>query len=183
MNSIAGQFLVASPHLKDGNFLRTVVLMINHDEDGAFGLVLTRPKNETLKDIWEMIGSPSCPVNDPLFWGGPVPSPLIALHDRADLSETEVMADVYLSTHKDKLEELVAKCHRPLRIFTGYSGWGAGQLEGELKAGGWLLTPATGPLIFGPYENLWDEAIARVGAEILRDVLPPGGAPSDPSCN
>jgi len=183
MKSVAGQFLIASPHLTDGNFLRTVVLMIDHDKDGAFGLVLTRPLNSTLREIWKLIGSPECPVNAPLFWGGPVQSPLIALHARADLAETRIMDDVYISTHKDKLEELVAKCSNPLRICSGYSGWGPGQLDDELKAGGWLVTPATSEMAFGSYESLWDQALAQVSGDVLKNILPTGKGPSDPMLN
>lgn len=185
MKSIAGHFLIASPHLHDENFLRTVVLMIDHNRDGAFGIVLTRPLNRTLRDIWQMIGSPECPVNDPLFLGGPVSSPLLALHAHPELSEMKVpiIPGVYLSAHKDQLQALVASCAQPLRIFTGYSGWGAGQLDGELKAGGWLVTPATAASVFAPYETLWDEAMAQVGGEVLKDILPTGHGPTDPLLN
>jgi len=183
MKSVAGQFLIASPHLHDGNFLRTVVLIIDHDKDGAFGLVLTRPLNRSLREIWEMIGSPECPVNDPLFWGGPVQSPLIALHARADLAETRILSGVYLSTRKEKLETLVAHCSQPLRICSGYSGWGPGQLDGELKAGGWLVCPATAEAVFSPYEQLWDDTMAQVGGDVLKNILPPGDGPTDPLLN
>lgn len=183
MKSVAGQFLVSSPHLTDGNFFRTVVLIIDHDQDGAFGLVLTRPLNSPLREIWKMIGEPECTLDDSLFWGGPVQSPLIALHMRSELAETRVIEGVYLSTHKEKLEKLVAECSQPLRICSGYSGWGPGQLDGELKAGGWLLTPAAAELVFSPAETLWERAIRLVGDEILGAVLPHVDRPPDPSFN
>lgn len=183
MKSIAGHFLIASPQLHDGNFLRTVVLVIDHDKAGAFGLVLTRPLGRSLGDVWKLIGSPDCSMKDPLYWGGPVESPLIALHTRPDLAETSVMPGVFLSTHKDKLQTLVASCARPLRICTGYSGWGPGQLDDELKAGGWLIAPATLDLAFSAPDALWDLAIAQVGVEILKPVLRSSPTPADPSAN
>lgn len=181
--SVAGQFLIASPHLTDGNFLRTVVLMIEHDKEGALGLVLTRPLNSTLRDIWELIGEPKCALTDPLFWGGPVQSPLIALHSQAALAETKVIDGVYLSTHKDKLEQLVTQCLRPLRICSGYAGWGPGQLDFELKAGGWLVAPANAELTFSPYEALWEQMTRAVSHDITAGLRGTGAEPADPSLN
>src|SRR5688572_30210730 len=93
--TLQGKFLVASPHLGDGNFFRSVVLVIKHDADGAFGLILNRPLNNTLAEVWQAIdqeditGSGHVPdlsldaplVGDqPIYVGGPVQGPLVVVH-------------------------------------------------------------------------------------------------------
>ena len=80
MKSLKGHFLVASPHLADANFYRSVVLMIQHDEDGAVGLVLNRPTDNTIAEVWEMISESPCDVQGCVSIGGPVAGPLMALH-------------------------------------------------------------------------------------------------------
>ena len=72
MNSLRGQFLIASPHLPDSNFYRSVVLMIQHDDEGAFGVILNRPTENTVSEIWEMITDEPCESLQPINLGGPV---------------------------------------------------------------------------------------------------------------
>src|SRR5436190_3140807 len=143
MGSLQGNFLIASPHLGDGNFNRSVVLMVKHDEEGAFGFVLNRPTGSTVAEIWKLIAEQPSDCEQPIYLGGPVQGPLMAVHALASAAETEILSGVYLSAHKDQLREVVAAEKAPFRLFSGYSGWGAGQLEGELEAGGWLVSPAT----------------------------------------
>ena len=78
--SLQGQFLVASPHLGDGNFNRSVVLIIKHDDDGAFGLVLNRPTGNTVGDVWRMVTEQELDCDRPIYLGGPVQGPLVCLH-------------------------------------------------------------------------------------------------------
>src|SRR5689334_3280085 len=153
MNSLAGQFLVASPHLRDPNFARTVVLMLQHEEQGALGVVINRPGDKTVDEIWEMIDStpPGCP--ELVYVGGPVPGPLIALHDQSRLGEREILPKLYMSMQKDAIDQLVKKQNANFRLFSGHSGWGGGQLEGELTVGGWLISPAEVTDVFGDHET------------------------------
>ena len=71
MNSLQGHLLIAAKSLRDPNFLRTVLLMIEHNEDGAMGLVLNRPSRLSMKEAWSEVRDTPCPINDPLFHGGP----------------------------------------------------------------------------------------------------------------
>jgi putative transcriptional regulator len=161
--SLAGSFLVARPQLQDPNFRRTVVLILAHNADGAFGLVVNRPaKAEGLP--W------------PLFVGGPCPSPgLMMLHghpewvesaDAADESEAEkgpapapeVAPGLFIG-NAASLEKAGAAPgeERRFRVFSGYAGWSGGQLEGELAAGAWALAAASGDTLFEtPFEDLWE---------------------------
>ena len=183
MQSLRGHLLIAAPGLPDVNFYRTVVLIIRHDEDGAVGLVLNRPTNSTVREIWEMIAEVPCDVSDPINLGGPVSGPLMALHTNGDLSESEIVPGVHFATHKDHLNRVVRERNRPFRIFSGYSGWAAGQLEGELKVGGWMTLKATCDLVFGESDSLWKKASQAIGEQITEALLKKADLPADPSQN
>ena len=183
MSSLQGNFLTASPKLADGNFNRSVVLMVKHDEDGAFGLVLNRPTGNTVAEVWKLVSDDASDRQDPIYLGGPVQGPLMAIHGLASAAETEILDGVYLSAHKDQLKEVVAAEHVPFRLFTGYSGWGAGQLESELEAGGWLVSPATAGLVFHDKDDLWERVMHGVAKEIMAPSLKARHVPQDPTLN
>lgn len=183
MASLQGSFLIASPHLGDGNFNRSVVLMVKHDDEGAFGFVLNRPTGNTVAEIWKLVSDVDSERRDPIYLGGPVQGPLMAVHGLAAAAESEILEGVYLSAHKDQLREVVAAEDIPFRLFTGYSGWGAGQLEGELEAGGWLIAPATAGLVFHEKDDLWERVMHSVAKEILAPSLKPRHVPNDPTLN
>src|SRR5436305_2107477 len=129
MGSLTGHILVASPHLGDPNFFRSVVLVIRHDEEGAFGVVLNRPLPSKVSDVWRALGNDNIANDQPIYLGGPVTGPLLALHTNDEYSEGDVVEGVCYATHKDHLNWLVEDYDGPLKIFSGYSGWGEGQLE------------------------------------------------------
>src|SRR4051794_21518657 len=99
MDNLTGHFLVASPHLGDPNFFRSVVLVIRHDEEGAFGVVLNRPLPSTVGEIWKALGASGIENEQPIYLGGPVTGPLLAVHGDVERSEGEVLDDVYYATH------------------------------------------------------------------------------------
>ena len=183
MSSLQGHFLIASPHLTDGNFYRSVVLMIKHDDEGAFGLLLNRPTENTIEDIWKMVGEEPTDCREPIYLGGPVAGPLVALHRLKSCAEAEVMPGVYFAAHKDELRKLVSQTSKPFRLFTGYAGWASGQLEGEMQMGGWLTMQATKELIFHKADDLWDHVIREIGNDILGPAIKTKHLPEDPSLN
>lgn len=183
MASLQGSFLIASPHLGDGNFNRSVVLMVKHDEEGAFGLVLNRPTGNTVADVWKLVSDGEVERRDPIYLGGPVQGPLMAVHGIASAAESEILDGVYLSAHKEQLKEVIASENVPVRLFAGYSGWGAGQLEGELEAGGWLVAPATAELVFHDKDDLWERVMHSVASDILAPSIKAKQVPSDPHLN
>ena len=95
--SLTGHFLVASRYLRDPNFAQSVVLMIHHDHQGALGLVINRPSDKSVREVWEMIGNDPCDREDRIYVGGPVPAPLVAIHSLQafsasfDLTKTKVL--------------------------------------------------------------------------------------------
>src|SRR6478752_5971102 len=157
MRFLQGKLLVASPHLGDDNFFRSVVLLVKHDAEGAFGLILNRPLNSTLQEVWDAINAESAEEGLPeeldletparghqhIYVGGPVEGPLVVLHTQKKFSEAQVMTGLHFAAHKDHLRNVITQSKKPFRVFSGYAGWGAGQLEGELHAGGWLITEAS----------------------------------------
>lgn len=180
---LAGHFLVASRHLRDPNFAQSVVLMVHHDHQGAMGIVINRPSDKTVREVWELIGNDPCERDDLIFVGGPVPGPLIALHTQAGLSEHEVVPGLYFSTNRDELDLVVRKKKASLRLFSGNAGWGSGQLEGEMKAGGWLWTKASAKDVFADQQSIWHTVTQRIGLEIMAPELDREQIPSDPSLN
>jgi putative transcriptional regulator len=156
MPSYAGSFLVAKPVLQDPSFKQTVVFLLQHGAQGALGLVLNRPASP--KEL---------PV--PLFTGGPCPSEgLIMLHGHEEWLELgadpppKAAPGIFLGDAaclKRASKPAPGQVYR-FRLFTGYAGWGPGQLEGELAAGAWAVVPATGQILFGtPHEDLWDRLV------------------------
>jgi putative transcriptional regulator len=198
MSSLQGKFLVASPHLGDGNFFRSVVLMIKHDADGAFGLILNRPLNNTLAEIWQAIDEESggemhsaeldleAPLvgDQPIYVGGPVQGPLVVVHGaKKAWSEAQIMPGVHFAAHKDHLKKVITQTKKPFRVFSGYSGWGAGQLEGELQAGGWLIADADKETIFYTGDDLWERIVQLIAEQILNPGQRTKHVPPDPSLN
>jgi putative transcriptional regulator len=183
MNTLKGHFLIASPRLADPNFAKTVVLLVHHNEEGAFGVVLNRLADSTVQDLWEKVGESTCESDEPVHLGGPVPGPLMAIHADPSLAEMEVLPGIYFSAQRENLEKLLQQDEHPYRIFVGHSGWGAGQLESELEEGAWLTTPAIAEFVFQDPADLWQQVTRRAGADLLVNMLHLKGLPSDPSLN
>ena len=183
MSSLQGQLLIASPHLGDGNFYRSVVLIIKHDDEGAFGLILNRPTGNTVRDVWRLVAEEELDCSDPIYLGGPVQGPLVCLHRKKSCAEGEVLPGVYFAAHKDQLQKIIKQTSRPFRLFSGYAGWAGGQLEGEMQVGGWLTLAATKEHIFGNREDLWEHVVRTIGQEILSPAMRTKHVPQDPSLN
>lgn len=183
MDSLKGHLLIAAPQLADPNFARAVVLMIEHDENGAFGVVLNRPSGRTVHEIWEELADDPCDCGESVNVGGPVGGPLLALHTHKSLAEAEVMPGVYLSAQREHLDELVRQRDGGFRLFSGYSGWGGGQLENELKQGGWITKKATKQYVFTDADDLWQRVGKDITEEVYRRGLKLKNFPDDPSLN
>ncbi|MEA1950023.1 MAG: YqgE/AlgH family protein [Planctomycetota bacterium] len=183
MKSLAGQLLLATPRLPDENFYRSVVLMIEHTEDGALGVVLNRLADRSVEELWSEVSDVECRGHRPLNLGGPVSGPLMAVHTDKDSSELEIMPGLYLAAQKANLDHLVQQEQHRCRIFLGHSGWGGGQLEEELKQGAWHVTPATLEAIFHAEDDLWETVAKQISDSVLLESLKIKNVPSDPSMN
>jgi putative transcriptional regulator len=167
----AGTLLVAARNLPDPNFANTVVLLVDHSRDGAAGLVLNRPSRVPLSRL----RPGATPIALPAFIGGPVsPETVLALSRASCDGCRAVGRDVHLVNAPAALQGLIAAGadERRLRVFVGYAGWGSGQLEGEVRRGGWRVVAGTAPVVFDPDPaSLWRRMIERtetVLASLLR---------------
>jgi putative transcriptional regulator len=189
MDSLKGSFLIASPGLSDPNFARTVVFMVEHNDDGAFGLILSRPSPHSLEDICKQVIEDQAllPPEDalrryPIFLGGPVQtSAVFFLHTVEHLGNgKEGVQGIFLGSQSSELEALMAYLRAdsappPMRFFFGYSGWAAGQLEKEIRSGGWLIRAATPEQVFdAAAETLWNRLIVGFGGDLsILGMMPP----------
>ena len=183
MASLKGQLLIASPRLMDPNFVRTVVLMVQHGDEGALGLVLNRPLTATVRDVCEKVLETSCEVEAHLHQGGPCEGPLMVLHattdDDSTEHESEVVPGVYFTAERGTIEDLLRGiADGDAKFFVGYAGWGAGQLESELETGSWLTCPADPAHVFEAGEKIWSKLTTSITAGIDPDRIP-----DDPSVN
>jgi putative transcriptional regulator len=180
--SLQGHLLIAAPRLMDPNFFRSVILIVQHNDEGAMGLVLNRPLDITVQAAWEQVSEIPCQAEGNILQGGPCDGPLMAVHGDAKLAELFVLEGVCFSTEKDSLEKLVLD-QSPVKFFVGYSGWGAGQLESELEQGGWLVIPATAEQVFSTDEELWRSLHRLITRATAYPGIDPRRIPPDPSVN
>jgi len=167
--SLAGQLLVASPSIGDPRFARTVIVMARHDKDGAFGIVINRLVREiSLATLLELLGEKDTAAAGTirLFAGGPVQPELgFVVHggDYRAPGTIDITGRLALSANREVLLD-IARGKGPEHALAafGYSGWGPGQLEGELKRGDWVVAPAEPKLVLEhDREQVWDAAYAQ----------------------
>ncbi|MCV2394259.1 YqgE/AlgH family protein [Actinotalea sp. M2MS4P-6] len=183
-SSLTGRLLVAAPGMRDPNFARSVVLLLDHGDDGAFGVVINRPLEVDVDEVlpdWQPFATPP----GRLFQGGPVgldgalgvvlvpdgsvPPPGV---DRV----TGPFGLVDLDTPTDEVASRLGE----LRVFAGHSGWSGGQLEAEIARGDWLVLAADERDPFsGSPERLWSQVLRRQGGDLALFA----GAPVDPRLN
>ena len=180
VDSLKGQLLIAGPTLVDPNFRRTVVLVGEHTDEGALGVVLNRASEATVDEAVPELTA----VVDSLahvYFGGPVqPSAIVVLADFADPEQAgslvlESVGFLPAEVDPDEVGEL-----RRARVFAGYAGWGPGQLDGELDEGSWIVEPALADDVFTDEPDaLWADVLRRKGGPFGVLSL----MPYDPSLN
>ena len=180
MNSLEGQLLVASPGLHDPNFRRAVVLVTEHTDEGAAGLVLNRPSPSPVAELVPQLEE-LVEVGEQVWLGGPVqPNAVLVLGEFVDPDDAAVPLFGSLGFPAlDEPEEVLPVTTRR-RVFAGYAGWGAGQLESELERDDWILEPAENDDAFtDDPEELWADVLRRKGGiyELVSRM------PEDPSVN
>src|SRR5678809_7349 len=164
----AGILLISDPFLKDPNFMRTVVFLCEHQEQGSFGFVLNRKYENTIDELIPELEAHKIP----LFYGGPVQMDTIHfLHQYPDsiTGGQEVMKGIFWGGDFDKVVEMIKNDEideNKIRFFIGYSGWSDGQLKNELEEKSWLTVKATRKLVFHPdYKQIWKDALKQLGGD------------------
>ena len=173
---LANQLLIALPSLADPNFSRSVALICQHDADGAMGLVINRPSEYTLGEVFEQMGIVTRDETlreRAVLAGGPVhPERGFVLHDGDRIwdSTLRVIDGLYVTTSRDVLEAIAAGDGPPRStVMLGCAGWGAGQLEQELSENAWLTADSDAELLFAlPLDARWHAAAGRIGVDLNR---------------
>jgi putative transcriptional regulator len=181
VESLRGKCLIASPTLLDANFARSVVLIAEHNEDGAMGLILNRPTEAVVEEAVEELAGVVEP-GEQVFVGGPVQEQavmVLAEFDDPDQAAAVVIDDVGFLPADAALEDISGHTRRA-RVFAGHAGWGPGQLDAELDEGSWIIgDPEADDVFSGEPSELWAGALARKGGPYALLAR----MPSDPSVN
>ncbi len=171
-NALAPSFLVAMDILVDPNFRRSVVLMLEYDEeDGALGLMINRSTDYPVASLCDNLdiawrGEPDTCVG----WGGPVGQEtgwvLIGDASADGTDAVSLVPGLHWSRSQETLRRVTEAPGRETRIYLGYAGWAPGQLEREIAEGAWLVVPADGPLVFETeLEDIWAQTVRLLGIE------------------
>jgi putative transcriptional regulator len=168
IQSLRGRLLLDGGNLRGSWFHQTVVLICQHDAEGAFGLVLNRPSGANVGEA-VVADIPNTLKELPLYIGGPVqPGALSYLHSDSFLPDAVVIPNVDLGHSLDQLAELAGEFSptRQLSVFAGYAGWSPGQLDEEISRDAWLIHPASPELIFtADPQSLWRRILRERGGK------------------
>ncbi len=176
---LAPGLLLAMPHLIDPNFARAVVLMVEHNEEGSFGLVVNHPSDMEASALLSALDIEWCGDADAVVWsGGPVMptsgwvlhSPTDVVGKQSDDLETggtiELVPGLALSTSPDNLRAIAESPPQQVRLLLGYAGWGPGQLAEEMARGSWLHADLTPEIIFETEpDEMWEVALRSLGVD------------------
>jgi putative transcriptional regulator len=172
-----GKLLVSARGLADPNFAQSVVLLIRYDDKGALGLIINRRTQASISRVLRDVDTAKH-GSDPVYLGGPVELDavfaLLRSQNKPD-DATPVLNEVYLVSSKAPLEKALAVSSGSgdLRVYVGYAGWDIGQLENEVKSGGWWIFQANAGVVFDPNPgSIWSRLIARTEQEIAKAVAP-----------
>ena len=168
-----GRFLVAVRQLQDPNFTRAVILLTKFGEDGAMGLIVNHSTDIKLAGLLDLEGIEK--RTETIFIGGPVERSAIMLLVRSEtppVMSEKIIGDVYLSSDRTLLEQYIAgpDGDENFRLYSGYSGWAAGQLEFEIERGSWHLFKADPETVFSRHPSkVWEQWIARTNLRFARN--------------
>ncbi len=176
MASFHPSFLIAVPQLGDPNFFHRIVLILEHNEDGAIGLVINEP---TDLDLGTFAGNHELDchetlLTEPVYKGGPVePAGGWLIHTDDSATEKQVLLDgLYVSGTQETLKHLLASGYTEMRFLLGYAGWGAGQLDEEMAQGAWLTTEVIPKHIFTTAsDHIWKAVLNEMGIDPSQLVL------------
>ncbi len=173
---LTGQLLVAMPQMRDPRFMRSVIYMCAHSIEGAMGLVVNKlVDNVSFPDLLDQLNIQTGPVENEIFvhFGGPVETGRgFVLHSSDYVQDATLVIDenVGLTTTVDILKS-IAEGNGPDRslLALGYAGWGAGQLDEEIQANGWLTVAPDVPLVFdGDLDGKWERAMDKMGIDFSK---------------
>ena len=177
MRSLQGHFLLASPDQPDPTFAETVVLVVEHTDQGAFGVVMNSEKEPD-----DVSSDEDYAAGEVAGLGVLSTGPRMAIHAERYLAETKVLPGVFFSAKEENVLLLMDQTDQPYKIFTGYVEWGKGQLDDDLRRGLWRSVPATAEQIFSAGADLWAR-LSRPAPPPLFDLFDPKHASINPLLN
>jgi putative transcriptional regulator len=177
----AGRLLVATPQLGDASFFRAVVLMLEHTDEGALGVILNRPTELEVREVLPETLTSALPLDGVVYQGGPVsPEAVIMLGEFSDSDGIPIAFGEVGVIDPDADFDDLAQSLLSVRVFGGYAGWGAGQLESELQQEAWIdANPATSDVFADTAGDLWSAVLERKGGQYALLAR----MPDDPSMN
>ncbi|NWF98143.1 MAG: YqgE/AlgH family protein [Nitrospirae bacterium] len=175
ITNLSGMFLIAVPGLKDPNFEKTVVLICDHTNDGAFGLVINRILLSSFIPLSSGLDIKECIIDLPVYYGGPVkPEQGYILYSSSNIyyPSIKINRNLSLTTSKEILIDIATGKGPSKYLFTlGFAGWSPGQLEYELMIDSWLVAPSNNKIIFEtPVKDRWKAAADLIGVDLNRVV-------------
>jgi putative transcriptional regulator len=183
MKSLKSHLLISSPEMPDDDFAETVILLVEHADDGAYGLTLNQPTDLTVKEAWAQNNETPCHIEGLVYAGGPCGEFLTALHTHQAMSNIEVAPGLHYTQEPGKLTQLVDQRVEPVKFFAGFAGWGEGQLEAELQDGSWLTRPVLPEQVFAYGDDLWPNLIRQIYGERTISAMKIKRRPGDPTDN
>ena len=160
--------LIADPFLKDPNFMRTVVFMCRHSDEGSFGFVLNKAVDQTLDELITGLDG----IELPVYYGGPVQTDTVHyIHQYPDLIPEcyKISDEIYWGGDFETLKNLLKSNKvdpQKIKFFVGYSGWGKNQLEQEMTEKSWLTSTVTRKIVFDTVpDEVWKESLKHLGGE------------------
>ena len=179
-----GTLLIASPHLEDPNFRMSVVLIAHQTKKQVFGLVLNRMSSQRVGDLWKSIFDVDSDSDAPIYLGGPLPFPPMALLAKNRPNEFPSVKEVRLVVDKEEILRIAEEeGTESARIFIGCAGWTESQLAGEIKEGVWHLLPADEEDIFSDPSGIWMSALQKATRNSLKYLVRMPEFPDDPRLN
>jgi putative transcriptional regulator len=180
--TLAGQLLLSMPGMFDPNFENSVTYICEHSAKGAVGLIINRPMSLNISEVFEQLALTTkndALADQPVLRGGPVQAERgFVLHESEHSwdSTTSVGHSIFVTTSQDILADVAAgRGPKRMLLVLGYAGWGAGQLEEEIRQNAWLTAPATSELVFStPFEQRWEASAAEIGVN-LASLSPEAG--------
>lgn len=179
--SLAPSLLLAMPQMRDPNFERSVVLLCEHSGEGTMGLVINRPTTTSVVSVVQIEPIDGANEDLPVWIGGPVDTSrawILSADDPGTPERIQLNEQLYLAASSDALRlclKASPQTQHRYRFLLGYAGWAPGQLEGELAASAWLNAPLDLDIVFNtPAEQMWNEAIRRLGVDPLLLHMGPG---------
>ena len=181
-DDLQGKLLVAAPSLIGNVFEKTVVLVLQHNSSGTFGIVLNRPADKEILTEWESMTGKD-PTNRCFVHGGPVGGPVFAIHQQQAIGEVEMPCGLFVSADSVSMRKLMEQDDDRYRIVFGVASWSIGQLESEIDSGIWFPLNARADDVFDDASWMWEKSLRRYGEQVTREVLRIDRLPDNPNWN